>query len=158
MFSSSSSALLITPVRVIASAGLVCGVLDIACTLTLSRLKGITPKRFLQGIASALLGPKAFAGGVRTAIMGLMIHFFIAFVVAAIYYAASREASALIDHAVLWGHTLWQPRAPVPDLRGVATVGSSAPVFRRGFCDAVDCSHALCRATYRSSSGILHES
>jgi uncharacterized membrane protein YagU involved in acid resistance len=93
----------VTPIRVIVLAGLICGVLDIACTLTLSRLKGITPERLLQTIASALLGPKSFEGGASTAVVGLMIHFFIALVAAAIYYAASRELSVSFGHAVLGG-------------------------------------------------------
>jgi hypothetical protein len=90
-------------IRVILLAGLTCGVLDIACTLTLSRFKGIAPVRLLQGIASGMLGPKSFEGGRGTAVLGLGIHFFIAVVVAAAYYAASRTLGVLIEHAVLCG-------------------------------------------------------
>lgn len=90
-------------IRVILVAGLTCGVLDIACTLTLNRLKGIGPVRLLQGIASGILGPKSFEGGRGTAVLGLGIHFFIAVVVAAAYYAASRKLGVLIEYAVLCG-------------------------------------------------------
>ena len=90
-------------IRVILVAGLTCGVLDIACTLTLSRFKGIAPVRLLQGIASGILGPKSFQGGRGTAVLGLGIHFFIALVVAALYYAASRKLGVLIEYAVLCG-------------------------------------------------------
>jgi uncharacterized membrane protein YagU involved in acid resistance len=90
-------------IRIILVAGLTCGVLDIACTLTLNRFKGIAPMRLLQGIASGMLGPKAFEGGRCTAVLGLGIHFVIAVVVAAAYYAASRKLGVLIEYAVLCG-------------------------------------------------------
>jgi uncharacterized membrane protein YagU involved in acid resistance len=90
-------------IRVILVAGLTCGVLDIACTLTLNRFKGIAPMRLLQGIASGMLGPKAFEGGRGTAVLGLGIHFFIAVVVATAYYAASRKLGVLTEYAVLCG-------------------------------------------------------
>jgi len=50
-----------------------------------------------------VLGPKSFTGGGRTAALGLGIHFLIALVSAATYYAASRKLSVLIEHAVLCG-------------------------------------------------------
>lgn len=93
----------VTPIRVIVLAALICGILDITCTLALSRLKGITPKRLLQTITSALLGSKSFQGGVSTAIIGLMIHFFIAFIAAAIYFAAAHQLSVSLGRAALFG-------------------------------------------------------
>lgn len=89
--------------RVIAWAGLICGVLDIACTLILSRLGGIRPMRLLQAITSGLVGQKSFEGGGATAAIGLGIHFLIAFTAAGIYYAGSREFSGWNQHAVLCG-------------------------------------------------------
>jgi hypothetical protein len=88
---------------VISLAGLTCGVLDIACTLTLSKLNGIAPMRVLQAVASGLLGQKSSAGGVNTAALGLGIHFFIAFTAAGAYYAASQKLSVLNERAVLCG-------------------------------------------------------
>ena len=97
------SSSLLTSFKVVLLAGLTCGVLDLTCTLTVSKLKGITPMRLLQAIASGMLGPKSFEGGAGTAALGLGIHFLIATVAAAVYYAASRELSILIEHAVLCG-------------------------------------------------------
>jgi uncharacterized membrane protein YagU involved in acid resistance len=94
---------LLTDLGVIALAGLTCGVLDITCTLTLSRLNGIAPMRLLQTVASGLLGPKSFTGGASTAALGLAIHFLIAFTAGGVYYAASRELGVLNEHAVLSG-------------------------------------------------------
>jgi hypothetical protein len=88
---------------VILLAGLISGVLDITCTLILSKLSGTNPKRVLQTIASGVLGPGSFAGGGGTAALGLGIHFLIALVSAAAYFSASRKLSALIEHAVLCG-------------------------------------------------------
>ncbi len=44
--------------------------------------------RILQSIASGLLGASAFQGGPQTAALGALLHFFIALVAAAVYYAA----------------------------------------------------------------------
>jgi hypothetical protein len=89
--------------EVISVAGLICGVLDISCTLTLMKLSGTEPMRLLQAVASGVLGSKSFAGGRSTAALGLGIHFFIAFVASAVYYLASRKLSVLNEYAVLSG-------------------------------------------------------
>lgn len=44
-----------------------------------------TPVTFFQFIASALLGATAFAGGYTTALLGLIIHLVISFVVAGVF-------------------------------------------------------------------------
>jgi len=59
--------------------------------------------RILQSVASGLLGKPAFEGGVPIAILGLALHFFIAFSWAAIFYLASRVIPALTRHAVIAG-------------------------------------------------------
>ncbi len=49
-----------------------------------------SPEAVLQYIASGLLGRAAFAGGWNTALLGLLIHFVISFVVAGVFlYAAT---------------------------------------------------------------------
>src|SRR6266849_8026640 len=85
------------------SAGFACGVLDITAALVVYGYFGLKPMRLLQGIGSGLLGPKAFDGGLATALLGLLCHFFIAFGAAAVYYAASRTIRFLIQHAVVSG-------------------------------------------------------
>jgi len=89
--------------QIIMLAGLTSGGLDIISALTLNKLKGVTAMRSLQVISSGVLGPKAFAGGGVTAAMGLGIHFFIAVVVAATYYVASRKLGVLVEYAALCG-------------------------------------------------------
>jgi hypothetical protein len=87
----------------IASAGLIAGILDIMSAFVIATLKGMGSMRMLQGIASGLLGPQSFEGGMATAELGLAIHFLIAFTVAAVFYAASRQFNFLTQHSVVSG-------------------------------------------------------
>ena len=83
--------------------GLACGVLDITAALLVYGYLGAKPLRLLQGIAGGLLGPRAYSGGIATALLGLLCHFVIAFSAAAVYVAASRVTPFLVRHAVLCG-------------------------------------------------------
>jgi hypothetical protein len=84
-------------------AGFACGVLDITAALVVYGFFGAKPMRLLQGIASGLLGPKAFEGGLATALLGLLCHFVIAFGAATVYFITSRYVGFLIEHAVVSG-------------------------------------------------------
>jgi len=90
-------------VRAVLWAGFACGVLDITAALVVYGYFGAKPVRLLQGIGSGLLGPKAFDGGLATALLGLLCHFVIAFGAAAVYFVASRGIRFLIQNAVLSG-------------------------------------------------------
>ena len=79
-------------------AGFACAVLDITAALVVYGFFGLKPMRLLQGIASGLLGPKAFSGGRATAVLGVFCHFLIAFGAAAVYLVASRALAFLIEH------------------------------------------------------------
>jgi hypothetical protein len=54
-------------------------------------------------IAAGLLGRQALRGGVGTYVLGIFLHFFIAFSAAAVYYAASRTLGFLKQHALVCG-------------------------------------------------------
>src|SRR5260370_18356751 len=69
-------------------AGLACGILDITAALIVYGFFGLKPIRLLQGIASGLLGPQAFEGGLATALLGLLCHFLIAFTAATPSFSA----------------------------------------------------------------------
>jgi hypothetical protein len=77
-----------------------CGVLDITSAIVISIASGSTPVRMLQGIAGAVLGPKAFEWGFATAAMGLTMHFLVALTATLVFYALSRRIPAMADHAV----------------------------------------------------------
>jgi len=54
-------------------------------------------------IAAGLLGRQAFRGGVPTYVLGVFLHFFIAFSAAAIYYGAGRRLAFLKEHPLVCG-------------------------------------------------------
>jgi hypothetical protein len=83
--------------------GGIAGALDISYAVGFSATRGVAPIRILQSVASGLLGPRAFDGGWPVAMLGLALHFCIALVVAAIFYAASRAWRWLIEQAVVAG-------------------------------------------------------
>ena len=90
-------------VRTVLWAGFACGVLDITAAFVVYGFFGAKPVPLVQGIASGLLGPRAFQGGLATALLGLFCHFLIAFGAAAVYFAASRAIPFLIQNAVVSG-------------------------------------------------------
>ena len=89
--------------RAILWAGLIAGTLDITAACITNGLRGMSPGRVLQSVASGLLGADSFQGGAATAALGLVLHFLIAFGAATVYFAASRKVSFLVRHAVVCG-------------------------------------------------------
>lgn len=93
-----------TPRRAVLAGTLVLGVIDLTDALVFWSLRGAPPKRVLQGIASGLLGREAaLQGGTKTAVLGLALHFFIAFMVVLVYMLASRRAPVLARRPFLFG-------------------------------------------------------
>jgi hypothetical protein len=93
----------LTPARTILCGGLAVGVIDILKPILFTSYKGGSAVRVLQGVASGALGREAYQGGIITALLGLAIHFFIAFSVFAMYYGVSRKAPLLVRHALVLG-------------------------------------------------------
>ena len=85
--------------------GLIAGVLDSVDAVIVFGLKGMNPIQVLQYVASGLLGTSAFQGGFRTAGLGVLLHFFIAFVVAAIFYMGSLKLPILYKKPLIFGFT-----------------------------------------------------
>src|SRR5215211_1084121 len=84
--------------------GLIAGTLDICAAFLTAWLRaGVGPVRLLQFVASGLIGPAAFTGGAKTAILGLALHFLIATVATVVFYFASRKLLFLIEHPVYFG-------------------------------------------------------
>jgi hypothetical protein len=80
------------------------GVLDILDAFVFFGLRsGAQPIRILQSIASGVLGRDAYQGGIFAAMLGLFLHFVIAFGVVAVYLAATRLIPALNRRPVLSG-------------------------------------------------------
>ena len=89
--------------RAVFLGGVVAGILDISDAFVFFGLHGVQPWRILQGIASGAMGPSSFRGGWETAVLGLGLHFLIAFTAAAVYYSASRYLSFLRTRPIVCG-------------------------------------------------------
>jgi hypothetical protein len=85
---------------VILTAGLICGVLDGLSALLVS---GVSWVPLFQFIASGILGPKSFQGGLNTAFLGIGLHFLIALGASTVYYVASRGLTFMVHQALLSG-------------------------------------------------------
>ncbi|MBA3651080.1 MAG: hypothetical protein H0W66_06295 [Chthoniobacterales bacterium] len=83
--------------------GLVAGTCDLVYAVSFYGLQGVPPARILQSVASGLLGIDSYRGGWASAVLGLALHFLIAFGAAAFYYLASRKMTVLISRAPLFG-------------------------------------------------------
>jgi hypothetical protein len=84
-------------------AGLLCGIMDISAAFITWYPKGIKPARVLRGVAAGLLGPKSLTGGWHTALLGVAIHFFVAFSAATVFYLASRKLTFIVRQPLLYG-------------------------------------------------------
>ena len=82
---------------------LVVGSLDICEVILFYGLREVPATRILQSVARGLLGNDAFKGGTKTALLGLALHFFIAFGVVTVYYIASRRLELLRRWPVIMG-------------------------------------------------------
>ena len=84
--------------------GLIAGTLDISGACIVSWLRAsVPPERVLQSVASGLLGAAAYTGGAKTAILGLLLHFFIATIWTIVFYLASRKLRFLIAQPIMSG-------------------------------------------------------
>jgi hypothetical protein len=77
-----------------------------AIAVTLDKIWGFISfgLKSAQGIAAGLVGRStAFQGGAATWILGMLLHFLIAFTAAAIYCLASRKLKFLVEHWLVCG-------------------------------------------------------
>jgi uncharacterized membrane protein YagU involved in acid resistance len=90
--------------RPILAGGLVAGTLDLVYICTLWGAKGVAPIRILHSIASGWVGREAaIAGGMHTALLGLVSHYAIATCMAAAYWCAARRLPALARRPFAYG-------------------------------------------------------
>jgi uncharacterized membrane protein YagU involved in acid resistance len=82
-------------------AGLIAGTLDItAACIDVGVNFDKDPVWLLQNVASSLLGPRSYAGGLATAALGLLMHFTVAYTVTTVFYLLSRRWPVLLRWAV----------------------------------------------------------
>jgi hypothetical protein len=73
-------------------AGLIAGTIDIGAASLIGRL---APAVILRAIASGLLGARSFDGGIATALLGLLLQWAMAILIAVIYLAVTSPLPAL---------------------------------------------------------------
>jgi len=80
------------------------GLLDaIYATVLWGFILGDNPAAVWQSVAAGLLGKASYDGGKATALLGLTLHFCIAFVMALVYVRAARHLALLRQRPVLMG-------------------------------------------------------
>ena len=83
--------------------GLIAGTLDILYATSYSAWRGMPPQRLLQFVASGLIGQSSFDGGNGTAALGLLLHYLMMLLIAAIFYVLSRQLPFLARKPFVWG-------------------------------------------------------
>lgn len=85
--------------------GLAIGVLDfLDASIFFTQYYGITVQRVWQGVAAGVLGSEASrAGGWNSAVLGMFLHFVVAFGIATVYYFLSSKVPFLIKHPIISG-------------------------------------------------------
>ena len=85
--------------------GLAIGILDfLDASLFFGLYAGAPFQRIWQGVASGLLGSEAArGGGWNTALLGILLHFVVAFCIDTVYYIGARNVSFLIRHPIISG-------------------------------------------------------
>jgi len=107
-----------TPLSRLLRAGLLTGVTDGLFSSTLSVVfYHSTVERLFQGVAGTLLGPAAFDGGARTAVVGVFMHFGVALTWSAVFlFVAARSEwirrvlatrYGVVKIAALYGPFVW---------------------------------------------------
>lgn len=106
--------------------GAIVGALDLAYAIVV--YSPHKPILVPQTIASGVLGRQSYRDGLTSALLGVVLHFLIAFTAAAVYYLASRRVTILIRRPVLMGmlygavvyvfmHTVVLPLSEAPKSR-----------------------------------------
>ena len=141
----------LTVPKAILYGGLVAGALDATDGVVAYGLQGLNPIQVLQFIASGMLGKASFDGGLATAGLGTVQHFFIAFTVAAIYVLASRKMPALRTHAVPLGAIFGRAGLSGDELpRAAALSGRAQPVLASHVPERSDRPRAVRRTAHCS--------
>lgn len=90
-------------VKIVVCGGLLVGILDgIAASLN-AIIAGRNPAVVWQYVASGLIGNTSYSYGWKSVVLGLLIHFFIAFSVTTVYYVVSRWLPVIARRPWLFG-------------------------------------------------------
>jgi hypothetical protein len=84
-------------------AGMVVGTLDLSAAIIQTIIMGGNPLKMLQYIASGILGPDSFKGGIKYSILGVFIHYCIAFSWTIIFYLLYPKIKGMAVNKLLTG-------------------------------------------------------
>ena len=93
----------LTPARALLYGALAVGTIDFLYATIFLVVRGRPWYRAWQGVASAVLGPDSFAGGYRSALLGVVLHFTVATCIVGVYLLGSRWLPILRRRTLLWG-------------------------------------------------------
>ena len=89
--------------RAILYGGVVVGTLDLLDALIFFGLRGTAPLRIFQSIAAGVLGRASYQHGLRSAALGIALHYLIAVLIVTVFYLISRQWPLLVEHAIVSG-------------------------------------------------------
>lgn len=85
--------------------GLLVGVMDGIAASTHAWIRGTSPVRVWQYVASGAIGPVSYTRGMTSLSLGILFHFMVAFGAATVFYFFSRSFPVLLQKAVIAGIT-----------------------------------------------------
>ncbi len=83
--------------------GLVAGILDLLAASINAYLRGTSPVRVWQYVASGLLGPSSYGRGYVSVLLGVLCHFLIAFSAVTVFFLITLRSPILVQRAVIFG-------------------------------------------------------
>ena len=89
--------------RTVGLAGTTVGVLDGIAAVVSAWIRGVPPDRVFQYISSGLLGRDSFEGGAVTIILGVVLHFIVAFGAAALFVFLARSIGFIRTNPLILG-------------------------------------------------------
>jgi len=131
-----------SPLGTILIAGSIAAALDLLFAFVFYGIRnGIAPERILQTIGSGLFGKDSFAMGWESAAVGLVCHFAILIVAAALYFYAAGRMRWMNRQALICGLAFGVAVYVVMNF--VVVPLSAAPKFQRSLVPAIGemCSH-----------------
>lgn len=90
-------------IRAIVLAGTAVGILDGIAAVVNAATRSIAPDRVFQYISSGIFGRNAFEGGAAMVVLGILLHFVVAFGASAVFVLAGRSLSFLNRFPLITG-------------------------------------------------------
>ena len=94
---------LLAPILWLLAGGCAAAFMDTLVAMAWWGPRGIAPEHILQGFTSWFIGPRAFAGGLGTALTGALIYALLMSGLVALYHACARRFALLWEQPLLCG-------------------------------------------------------